>query len=358
MASPSLTPLPPPLALPLTSSSASSTCHVTMVQIGFIGLGNMGSRMAQCLMGAGYRLTVFDVNKATLEAAASQGASVADSPAALAAVEDLCAIITMLPSSSHVMDVYCSEAHGIFHAPGGVSAPLLVDCSTIDPGTAKVVAASAQGTDLRESTQPLTKHRVPLLMDAPVSGGVAGASAGTLTFMCGGKDEAIEAARPFLSVMGKRIVHCGPSGTGQAAKLCNNLVLAIQMAGVSEGLAMGRRLGLDPALLTEIFNSSTAACWSSHTNNPCPGVLSGVPASRNYEGGFGSALMLKDLGLAIAAAEQSSSPVPVGSMVRELYTVLCEEGHGQQDFSAIFRHVYGEGLHGPKPCRHPHPEDS
>eukprot|EP00873_Tetraselmis_striata_P014130 jgi/Tetstr1/434394/TSEL_023495.t1 len=346
---------PSPVHVARFSSAAASAAPP--VALGFIGLGNMGARMAARLLEAGHPLVVYDVDEAALGRAAAQGATVAKTPAAVASTRDLAALVTMLPSSQHVLDVYCAEGRGVFAAPGGVRSPLLIDCSTIDPGTARVVAASAQGAPLHADVASLTRFRAPLMMDAPVSGGVAGAAAGTLTFMCGGKQEAIAAAEPVLAVMGKRVVHCGPSGNGQAAKLCNNLVLAIQMAGISEGLAMGRRLGLDPKLLSDIFNSSTAACWSSHTNNPCPGVMEGVPASREYEGGFGSSLMLKDLGLAMAAAEQCASPVPVGSLVEQLYRVVVEEGGGRQDFSSIFRHIYREGHAGPKPCKHPHPDE-
>uniref|UniRef100_A0A7S1X523 3-hydroxyisobutyrate dehydrogenase n=1 Tax=Tetraselmis chuii TaxID=63592 RepID=A0A7S1X523_9CHLO len=308
----------------------------------------MGARMAERLADAGHRLTVFDVNKAAVERAESRGATIANSPSEVAATPGLVALVTMLPSSKHVLDVYCAKGTGVFSASGGVRSPLLIDCSTIDPATARAVSASAQVAPLHADSASLADNvRAPLMIDAPVSGGVSGASAGTLTFMCGGTEAAIDAAEPFFSAMGKRVVRCGQAGNGQAAKLCNNLVLAIQMAGVSEGLAMGRRLGLDPNLLTDIFNSSTASCWSSHTNNPCPGVMEGVPSSRDYEGGFGSSLMLKDLGLAMAAAQQCESPVPVGSLVEQLYRVVLEqEGAGRQDFSSIFRHVYGEGLPG------------
>uniref|UniRef100_A0A061RQ50 3-hydroxyisobutyrate dehydrogenase n=1 Tax=Tetraselmis sp. GSL018 TaxID=582737 RepID=A0A061RQ50_9CHLO len=313
-------------------------------KVGFIGLGNMGSQMASRLIDDGHCLVVYDTDKTAADALASKGAVGAPSPAELAATPGLAAIITMLPGPEAVMDVYCDKATGVFSARNGVSAPLLLDCSTVDPATSRVLAASALQAPLSVSSRPLAGTANPLLMDAPVSGGTAGAAAGTLTFMCGGRPEAFDAARPILSAMGKRLVHCGGSGSGQAAKLCNNLVLAIQMAGVSEGMALGRRLGLDPALLADIFNSSTAACWSSGTNNPCPGVVDSAPASRGYEGGFGARLMVKDLGLAISAAELADSPVPVGSLVQNMYQVVCDEGHGPRDFSSIFQHVYGGGL--------------
>lgn len=305
--------------------------------LGMVGIGNMGAAMATRLLGAGYRLVVCDRNQEAVERLQKAGAKAADTPAALAATPGLSAIISMLPSSEHVRAAYLGPQGILSLEPGQLHPHLLVDCSTIDPITAKEVATAAADSYLHlHAAEAHDGQRNPMMIDAPVSGGVPGAQAGSLTFMCGGPQAAVDAARPLLEVMGKRIMHCGEHGAGTTAKLCNNLVLAVSMAGVSEGLALGKRLGLDPVLLSEIFNTSSARCWSSDTYNPAPGVLEGVPSSRGYKGGFASRLMVKDLGLVIKAAQHCESPTPMAEHVQRLY----EQVDPALDFSAIYTNVY------------------
>eukprot|EP01006_Ploeotia_vitrea_P003574 TRINITY_DN112858_c0_g1_i1.p1 TRINITY_DN112858_c0_g1~~TRINITY_DN112858_c0_g1_i1.p1 ORF type:complete len:318 (+),score=161.21 TRINITY_DN112858_c0_g1_i1:43-996(+) len=297
-------------------SSSSSAAKV-----GFIGLGNMGGHMAHNLVKKGHQVTVYDVVQQSMATAGERGCLLASSPKELAAEADV--VVTMLPSSPHVVQVYGGE-DGVL--AGAKSGAMLVDCSTIDPLTAKDVAAQAMANGCE-------------MIDAPVSGGVLGAEAGTLTFMVGGSEQGYERAHPILAAMGQNIVHCGDNGTGQVAKICNNLVLAISMVGVSEGMALGKRLGMDPERLAGIFNTSTARCWSSDTYNPCPGVMEGVPSSRGYTGGFGVNLMKKDLGLAIAAAQSADVSIPAGSTVHQLYSLLSSHGYGAKDFSSVFEYL-------------------
>jgi len=206
------------------------------------------------------------------------------------------------------------------------SRALLIDSSTIDPTAARDVAQQASGKGAR-------------MVDAPVSGGVGGAEAATLTFMVGGSVENFALARPVLALMGKNLVHCGESGTGQAAKVCNNLVLGISMVAVAEGMNLGIKLGINPKTLAGIFNTSTARCWSSDTYNPCPGVMDKVPASRGYTGGFGVDLMKKDLGLALQAANDAKAPLLLGTLSHELYDAISKEGKGKSDFSIIYQYL-------------------
>jgi 3-hydroxyisobutyrate dehydrogenase len=228
-------------------------------------------------------------------------------------------IVTMLPAAAHVKAVYLGDDGLLANVRPGV---LLIDSSTIDPHSAREVAAAAE------------KHGNPML-DAPVSGGTGGAAAGTLTFMVGGSDADFDRAQPVLAAMGKNIVHCGGSGNGQAAKVANNLLLGISMIGVAEAMSLGVALGVDPKVLAGILNTSSGRCWSSDTYNPFPGVMDNVPASRGYEGGFGSDLMLKDLGLASEAAKQVRQPVLLGALAQQLYQTFSAQGNGQLDFSAI-----------------------
>ncbi|HAB84483.1 MAG TPA: 3-hydroxyisobutyrate dehydrogenase, partial [Pseudomonas sp.] len=228
-------------------------------------------------------------------------------------------IITMLPAAPHVKSVYLGENGLIASSRAGV---MLIDCSTIDPHSAREVAKAA------------AEHGNPML-DAPVSGGTGGAAAGTLTFMVGGSDADFDRAQPILAAMGKNIVHCGAAGNGQVAKVANNMLLGISMIGVAEAMALGVALGMDAKTLAGVINTSSGRCWSSDTYNPFPGVLDNVPASRGYSGGFGSDLMLKDLGLATEAAKQVRQPVILGALAQQLYQSFSAQGHGGLDFSAI-----------------------
>ena len=289
-----------------------------MTKIGFIGLGNMGGHMARNLLAAdaGYELQVFDVVESLMQAV--PGASPRTSAAEAARGVDV--FISMLPAGRHVADVYLGEAGVIAAcAPGA----LLIDCSTIDPATSRRVAEAAAQRGLS-------------MLDAPVSGGTAGAQAGTLTFMVGGTADALARARPLLEIMGAKIFHAGDSGAGQTAKVCNNMLLAIHMAGTAEALALGVGNGLDPAVLSEIMKQSSGGNWSLNVYNPYPGVMPDVPASRAYQGGFLVDLMLKDLGLAMETAEAAGSSVPLGSLARNLYRLHQRQNDaGRLDFSSI-----------------------
>ena len=287
------------------------------MKIAFIGLGNMGGPMARNLVKAGHSLVVFDVVQRHVDALTALGAVAAASAKQAAARGEL--VITMLPSSPHVKSVYLGEDGILAGVPPGVP---LVDSSTIDPHSAREVAAAAL-----EQGNPMA--------DAPVSGGTGGAEAGSLTFMVGAAPELFERVRPVLAHMGKNIVHCGAAGTGQAAKICNNMLLGISMIGVAEAMNLGAALGIEPKVLAGIINTSSGRCWSSDTYNPYPGVLDNAPAARGYTGGFGSDLMLKDLGLAADAAKQARQPVAMGALAQQLYQLWSLQGAGALDFSSI-----------------------
>ncbi|WP_256830971.1 3-hydroxyisobutyrate dehydrogenase [Pseudomonas sp. Pse1] len=287
------------------------------MKIAFIGLGNMGAPMARNLIKAGHALNLVDLNKAVLAELEQLGGHISGSAKEAAQGAEL--VITMLPAAAHVRSVWLGE-NGVLAGIGeGVPA---VDCSTIDPQTARDVAAAAAAQGVS-------------LADAPVSGGTGGAAAGTLTFMVGATPELFATLQPVLAQMGRNIVHCGAVGTGQIAKICNNLLLGISMVGVSEAMALGDALGIDTGVLAGIINSSTGRCWSSDTYNPWPGVIETAPASRGYTGGFCAELMLKDLGLATEAARQAHQPVVLGAVAQQLYQAMSLRGEGGQDFSAI-----------------------
>ena len=287
------------------------------MNIAFIGLGNMGAPMARNLLKAGHSLNLFDLNKEVLADLASQGGHISASPREAAQGAEL--VITMLPAAVHVRSVWLGE-NGVLAGIGeGVPA---VDCSTIDPQTARDVAAAAAKQGVH-------------MADAPVSGGTGGAQAGTLTFMVGATQALFDTLHPVLAQMGRNIVHCGDVGTGQVAKICNNLLLGISMVGVSEAMALGAALGIDSEVLAGVINSSTGRCWSSEVYNPWPGIVETAPASRGYTGGFGAELMLKDLGLATEAARQAHQPVVLGAVAQQLYQAMSLRGEGGKDFSAI-----------------------
>ena len=289
------------------------------MKIGFIGLGNMGNPMAHHLLKNGHKLKVYDLVSDLQKKLTDRGCEAATS--ARDCVTGVDAVITMLPSSPHVRRAYTAE-HGILH---GVSkGVLLIDCSTIDPLTARDVAMDA------------TAHGNPML-DAPVSGGVTGAEAATLTFMVGGDAKSFAAAKPLLQCMGKNIVHCGAAGNGQVAKICNNMMLAIEMIATAEGMTLAAKLGMDPKVFAAIVNTSSGRCWSSDTYNPYPGVLENVPASRGYSGGFCADMMLKDLTLVSDAAKSAKHPVLLGAAAQQLYQMHSANGHGALDFSSIIK---------------------
>ncbi|KND62013.1 3-hydroxyisobutyrate dehydrogenase [Candidatus Burkholderia verschuerenii] len=289
------------------------------MQIGFIGLGHMGGPMAANLLKAGHQVTAFDLVPFALDAAKAAGATLAASPRA--AVEGAEVVITMLPAAAHVKAVYLNDDGVLAGVAKGVP---LIDSSTIDPATARLV-----GDVARKQGNPFA--------DGPVSGGGVGAQAGTLTFMVGADESLFETLRPVFAGMGKNMVRCGETGTGQIAKLCNNLLLGISMIGVAEAMQLGENLGIDPAKLASIINTSTGRCWSSDTCNPYPGIVETAPVSRGYSGGFGADLMLKDLGLAVDAARSVRQPVMMGALAQQLYQSMSQQGLGGIDFSGIIK---------------------
>ena len=290
-----------------------------MSQIAFIGLGNIGGPMAQNLLKAGYQVTVFDLSPTAIQTLANAGATVATS--AQDAVRNANIVISMLPASRHVEALYLGENGLLAHIPKGT---LVIDCSTIAAQTAINVAKVATSLGLT-------------MLDAPVSGGTGGAIAGTLTFIVGGEATDLERARPILTAMGKNIFHAGGHGAGQTAKICNNMLLGIQMIGTAEALALGVANGLDPHVLSDIMVKSSGRNWSLELYNPYPGVMENVPASRGYSGGFGVDLMLKDLGLATETALNAQASIPLGEMARNLYALHSKAGAGGLDFSSILQ---------------------
>lgn len=287
------------------------------MNIAFIGLGRMGAPMARNLLKAKHRLIVYDLVEMNVAALAQAGAEVSTSPKEAASRSDL--IITMLPSSPHVNSVYLGD-DGILK--GAEPGTCLIDSSTIDPHTARTIATRAA-------------HACLAMADAPVSGGTGGAETGMLTFMVGATPEVFARISPVLCQMGKNVVHCGGSGTGQVAKICNNMLLGISMLGVAEAMSLGVSLGIDPKVLANIINTSSGRCWSSDTYNPYPGIIENAPASRGYSGGFSVDLMLKDLTLATDAAKQSKQSVFMGALAQQLYQIFSNQGEGRHDFSAI-----------------------
>lgn len=293
-----------------------------MQTIAFIGLGNMGGPMAANLLKHGYKLNVFDLSADALAKLAAAGARSASSAAD--AVRGADAVISMLPAGRHVESLYLGESGLFSQLPAGT---LVVDCSTIDAATARKVAAAADSAGLK-------------MLDAPVSGGTAGAGAGTLTFIVGGAAAELERARPLLQAMGKNIFHAGAAGAGQTAKICNNMLLGILMAGTAEALALGVKNGLDPKVLSDIISQSSGRNWATELYNPWPGVMENAPASRGYSGGFMTELMLKDLGLAEETALHSHAANPLGSLARNLYEEHAQAGFGKLDFSSILKHFH------------------
>ncbi len=293
-----------------------------MAKIGFIGLGNMGAPMAANLVKAGHQVTGFDVSQPALEMLKAAGGQVAGSAAEAAQRCEF--VITMLPAGEHVRAVWLHQG-GLVEAVAATGVrPLLIDCSTIDVESSRAVEAAARAAEL------------PML-DAPVSGGTTGAAAATLTFMVGGTDEAFARGEAVLKAMGRTIVHVGGPGAGQAAKICNNMMLAINMVGVSEAFLLGRKLGVDWDKLFAIISTSSGQSWALTTYCPAPGCVPAAPSNRDYAPGFAAALMVKDVGLAQQAAEATGSPTPLGAHALALYREVIAAGNGDKDFSVIFR---------------------
>lgn len=280
-----------------------------MLTIGFIGLGNMGAPMARNLVDAGFEVTGFDVSGVTLE-----GVGTASSAAEAAHGKDV--VVTMLPNGAILESVYDAIV------PASRSGALLIDCSTVDVESAKKAHAAAASAGL-------------LSVDAPVSGGVGGAAAATLTFMAGGTEKAFAAALPVLNAMGKKLVHCGDAGAGQMAKICNNMVLAISMIGVCEAFNLADKLGLSRQAMFDVVSTSSGSCWSINTYCPVPDIGPKTPADNHYQPGFAANLMLKDLKLSQNAADMVAAATPMGARATQLYQELVDGGAGDKDFSAI-----------------------
>ena len=290
-----------------------------MARIAFIGLGHMGGGMAPNLAKAGHEVRAFDLSEDALAKAVSQGCSRAGS--AEEAVADTEAVITVLPAAKHVTEVYRTNVFG--KAPKGA---LLIDCSTIDVGSARAIEEEAENHGYA-------------MVDAPISGGIAGAAAGTLTFMVGGPDEAFARAKPVLEPMAKAVIHAGGRGAGQAAKICNNMILGATMAATCEAFVLAQKLGLDPQVFFDISSKASGQSWSMTSYAPVPGVGPDTPADHDYEGGFAAALMLKDLRLAAEAARSVGAYTPMGGEAEELYQRFVDRGGGNKDFSGIIKMI-------------------
>src|SRR5215213_5779842 len=294
-----------------------------MARIGFIGLGNMGLPMAQNLLKAGYQVEGCDINNESVQKLVSAGGAGVETPKIAASRADV--VITMLPSGKEVREVYLDPVGIIASANPGT---LLIDSSTIDVDTARLVANTAAASSLP-------------MIDAPVSGGVAGAQAGTLTFMVGGEEDAFKRAHPILEQMGKSIVHAGSPGNGQAAKICNNMILGVSMIAVSEAFVLAEKLGLDAQKLFDISSKSSGQCWSMTTYCPVPNIVPTSPANRDYQAGFTAAMMLKDLKLAQDAAKAAGATTRLGADAAGIYSRYVESGEGPRDFSGVIRFIRG-----------------
>ena len=294
-----------------------------MARIGFIGLGNMGLPMAQNLIKAGHQVEGVDVNPAAVEKLKAAGGVAVDMPPVAAARADV--VITMLPSGKEVREVYLGPGGIVENANEGT---LLIDCSTIDVESARAVAAAAEAKGL-------------MMLDAPVSGGVGGATAGTLTFMVGGSERAFVRAESILQVMGKKIVHAGGPGNGQAAKICNNMILGISMIAVSEAFVLAEKLGLDHQKLFDISSNASGQCWAMTNHCPVPGPVPTSAANRDYQAGFTAAMMLKDLNLSQAAAKAAGAHTELGAAAAKLYSRYAESGEAGRDYSGIIRFIRG-----------------
>ena len=289
--------------------------------IGFIGTGNMGSPMALNLINAGYSVVSFDRSDKALESIKAVNGVIASSLQELAMTAET--VITMLPTGDDVRKVYENEG-GVIESVADNT--LLIDCSTIDVENAQIVARKASVRGLQ-------------MVDAPVSGGVTGAEAGTLTFMVGGSSEALERSRPLLATMGQNIVHAGKSGSGQAAKLCNNMMLGISMIATSEAFTLGQKLGLDPKTLFKIISTASGSCWAMQNHLPIPGIVENAASNADFKAGFAVAMMAKDLRLAELAARSVDASTPLGDKAADLYTSFEKTGNQNLDYSAIIKHI-------------------
>ena len=298
-----------------------------MADIGFIGLGNMGGPMAKNLVAAGHKVKGFDVGP--LAVATAEAGGIASVDTAAAAARDVDVVFTMLPAGRHVSAVYLGEGGGDGVVAAARPGTVMIDSSTIDVASARSVHAAAAEAG----------H---LMVDAPVSGGVAGAEAGTLTMMVGGADAAFAAAKPYLEIVGGKVVHAGGAGNGQVAKVCNNMILGISMIAISEAFTLGEKLGLDPKVLFDISSTASGSCWAMLNHNPVPGVVETAAANRDYKPGFATSMMHKDLQLAQAAAQQAGAATPLGAEAAALYTLFANAGNADLDYSAIIKLIAGK----------------
>ncbi len=295
-----------------------------MARIGFIGLGNMGGPMAANLVKAGHEVRGFDLSPAAQATARENGITPVDSVAE--AARGVNTVITMLPAGQHVRQVYLEDGGVLASVDAGT---LLIDCSTVDVDSARAVHAAAAEKDLG-------------MLDAPVSGGVAGAAQGTLTFMVGGPESAFAEGKPLFDVMGKAAVHAGPAGNGQLAKACNNMILGISMLAISEAFNLAEKQGLDPRKLFEISSQASGSCWAMLNHNPVPGLVETAASNRDYTPGFAAGMMLKDLRLAQDAAQKAGCATPLGAEAAALYAVFCNSGYEDKDYSGIYKMIQGD----------------
>jgi 3-hydroxyisobutyrate dehydrogenase len=293
-----------------------------MARIGFIGVGNMGGPMSANLVKAGHTVTVFDLSPASVEAAVANGCTAAASAAECAKGQDV--VMTMLPAGPHVRSVYGEKGQQGSVIDSADDGTLLIDCSTIDVASARDVAVKAAERGLN-------------MIEAPVTGGTGGAIAGTLTMIIGGPEAVYEQAKPYLEVVGGKIVYCGEAGAGQAVKICNNMMLAINLAGVAEGMTLIKTLGIDPAILKEVSSAGSGNSWALTTYNPEPGLSEGAPANNGYKPGFTGAMLSKDLGLAMNAGTSTGVPLTMGATAAQLFQLYCLAGMAEDDMSGIIR---------------------
>ncbi|GLC41791.1 hypothetical protein PLESTB_001702000 [Pleodorina starrii] len=336
---------------------ASSTAAGVVDKIGFVGLGAMGHRMAKHLLDSGKALVVYDSNRFAIDrlledagaAAASGGSGTVEparSPADLAETRGVSVVFTMLPGAMAARKAYLG-ADGLLAASGGVVPRVMVDCTTLDPPTARELEGRVRSTRINTALAgppvPGLAAESPALLDAPVTGGIVGADKGTLSFLVGGEEAALPFVEPLLRSMGNRVIWCGDAGDAQAARLCNTLVMAATMAATAEAMALARRLGVDPWVITRVLNSGSGRSWVSQEYNPVPGINTDAPASQGYRNGLRSAQVVEHLAMALTAADKCHSPVPVCRNTLKLFNKVVEDGLGDQDFSSVYRYVYGSG---------------
>lgn len=341
------------LALAASGSSRffGTSVIAASAKIGFIGLGRMGYRMVPRLLDAGHEVVAYDTNKLAVERIQEAGAAhpngsvtVRDSPAALAATEGLSTVITVLPDRDALTAVFLGP-DGLLAAPGGPKPSLFINVSTVDPETIQQLAQRVAATKLAPGAPaPQTVSGGCVLIDAPATGGVVGAESGSLCFCVGaGERRDADAAAAVLKLLGSHITYCGPIGAGSVAKLCNALVMGATMAAVSEALALGKRLHVDPAILTDVLLSGSGRCWAAEKNNPAPGVVPGAPSNHGYRPGQAVDQVREQLLMLIKAGDKVHSPTPVAEFTEEQYRIMHDEGLGDKDFSALYRYRYGSG---------------